>query len=172
MLGMSLSQCGSDEAAVCARPKLAPNQPNGSSALASVMVAMDSQLEAMHNSAMTVPNYNWKGQRLLVHDLLGHVPTDGSMINAHYEANAPLYTKAIEQFNASPSADHFNAIVEVCSQCHQGTCLGHSNGSTSVGCETIEASVLPGSTSTTQSLHAVMQSRQMQAHRLQKWMDA
>ena len=45
-------------------PKLAPNQPNGSSALASVMVAMDSQLEVMHASAMTNPNHNWIGQRL------------------------------------------------------------------------------------------------------------
>ena len=124
ILGMFLVQCGRNDTAVCEGPKLAPNQPNGSSALASVMVAMDSQLEVMHASAMTNPNHNWIGQRLTNHDLLGHDPTDASMINAHYEGHAPSYTKAIEQFNASPSAEHFNAIVTACSQCHQGTCPG------------------------------------------------
>lgn len=124
LLGTALAQCGSPDAASCAAPKLAPNQPNGSSALASVMVAMDSQLEVMHSSAMTDPNHDWSEQQLIVHDLLGHNPTDASMMNAHFGEHAPLYTKAIAQFNASPSAEHFNAVVTACSQCHHGTCPG------------------------------------------------
>lgn len=124
LLGTALAQCGNPDAASCAAPKLAPNQPNGSSALASVMVAMDSQLEVMHSSAMTDPNHEWSEQQLIVHDLLGHDPTDASMLNAHFGEHAPLYTKAIEQFNASPSAEHFNAVVTACSQCHHGTCPG------------------------------------------------
>ena len=124
LLGVALVQCGHQEASTCTGPKLAPNQPNGSSALASVMVAMDSQLEVIQRSAMTNPDHDWNGQQLIVHDLLGHDPTDASMINAHFGEHAPLYIKAIEQFNASPSAEHFNAIVTACSQCHQGTCPG------------------------------------------------
>ena len=124
VLGMSLAHCGRNETGECTGPKLAPNQPNGSSALASVMVAMDSQLEVIQRSAMAKPDHDWSGQQLIAHDLLGHDPTDASMINAHYEEHAPLYSKAIEQFNASPSAEHFNAIVTACSQCHQGTCPG------------------------------------------------
>lgn len=124
LLGVALVQCGNQEASTCAGPKLAPNQPNGSSALASVMVAMDSQLEVIQRSAMTNPDHDWSGQQLITHDLLGHDPTDASMINAHFGEHAPLYIKAVEQFNAAPSAEHFNAIVTACSQCHQGTCPG------------------------------------------------
>ena len=80
--------------------------------------------EVMQRSAMTNPDYDWSGQKLIAHDLLGHDPTDASMLNAHFGEHAPLYIKAIEQFNASPSAEHFNAIVTACSQCHLGTCPG------------------------------------------------
>jgi hypothetical protein len=124
LLGVAIVQCGNPETSTCKGPKLAPNQPNGSSALASVMVAMDSQLEVIQRSVMTNPDHDWSGQQLIVHDLLGHDPTDASMINAHFGEHAPLYIKAIEQFNAAPSAEHFNAIVKACSQCHQGTCPG------------------------------------------------
>ena len=124
LLGVTFAQCGNRETSTCTGPKLAPNQPNGSSALASVMVAMDSQLEVIQRSVMSNPDRDWSGQKLIAHDLLGHNPTDASMINAHFGEHAPLYVKAIEQFNASPSAEHFNAIVTACSQCHKGTCPG------------------------------------------------
>jgi hypothetical protein len=124
LLGVAFVQCGNQDTSTCTGPKLAPNQPNGSSALASVMVAMDSQLEVMHRSAMTNPDHDWSDQRLVAHDLLGQDPTDASMVNAHFGEHAPLYAKAIEQFNAAPSAERFNAIVTACSQCHQGTCPG------------------------------------------------
>ena len=92
-------------------PRLAPNQPNGNSALASAMVAMDSQLQATLTAVMADPDHSWEGRRLVEHDLLGLDPTDDSMINGHYLEHAPLYALAVAQFNAHPSADHFNAVV-------------------------------------------------------------
>ena len=41
-------------------PRLAPNQPNGISALASAMVAMDSQLQATLTSVMADPTIHGK----------------------------------------------------------------------------------------------------------------
>ena len=122
VLGLSLfAACGQTESS-CAPPKLAPNQPNGSSALASAMVAMDSQLESVLNAVNA--SGDWNGQTLVSHEILTLEPTDASMLNEHYLEHAPLYTLAIQQFNDVPSAKHFNAVVNACASCHQGTCPG------------------------------------------------
>ena len=123
-LGLSLfSACGQTESS-CTAPKLAPNQPNGSSALASAMVAMDSQLQIVLEAVMADPNHVWEGFTLESHDLLALEPTDASMVNGHFTTHAPLYLQAIAQFNEAPSADHFNGVVSVCADCHHGTCPG------------------------------------------------
>ena len=123
-LGLSLfSACGQTESS-CTAPKLAPNQPNGSSALASAMVAMDSQLQIVLEAVMADPNHVWEGFTLESHDLLALEPTDASMVNGHFTTHAPLYLQAIAQFNEAPSADHFNAVVSACADCHHGTCPG------------------------------------------------
>jgi len=108
----------------CAAPKLAPNQPNGSSPLASSMVAMDAQLQATLQAVLADPNHDWSSQTLASPNLLGLEPTDESMINTHFEEHAPLYALAIEQFNNAPSSEHFNAVVDACADCHHGTCPG------------------------------------------------
>ena len=123
-LGMASVLLGCEAETACTAPKLAPNQPNGSSPLASAMVAMDAQLQATIESVMADPEHRWDGRSLATHDLLGLEPTDTTMINAHFEAYAPLYALAIEQFNASPSAIHYNAVVQACTDCHLGTCPG------------------------------------------------
>ncbi|MEC7476533.1 MAG: hypothetical protein VX190_05185 [Bacteroidota bacterium] len=123
-LGLSLfSACGQTESS-CTAPKLAPNQPNGSSALASAMVAMDSQLQIVLEAVMADPNHAWAGFTLESHDLLALEPTDASMVNGHFTTHAPLYLQAIAQFNKAPSAGHFNAVVSACADCHHGTCPG------------------------------------------------
>ena len=123
-LGLSLfSACGQTESS-CTAPKLAPNQPNGSSALASAMVAMDSQLQIVLEAVMADPNHVWEGFTLESHDLLSLDPTDASMVNGHFTTHAPLYLQAIAQFNKAPSAGHFNAVVSACADCHHGTCPG------------------------------------------------
>ena len=123
-LGLSLfSACGQTESS-CTAPKLAPNQPNGSSALASAMVAMDSQLQIVLEAVMADPNHVWEGFTLESHDLLALDPTDASMVNGHFTTHAPLYLQAIAQFNKAPSAGHFNAVVSTCADCHHGTCPG------------------------------------------------
>lgn len=123
-LGLSLfSACGQTESS-CTAPKLAPNQPNGSSALASAMVAMDSQLQIVLEAVMADPNHVWDGFTLESHDLLSLDPTDASMVNGHFTTHAPLYLQAIAQFNEAPSADHFNGVVSACADCHHGTCPG------------------------------------------------
>ena len=59
------------------------------------------------------------------HSLMTRHPTDEAMVNGHFEEHAPLYTKAIQQFNASPSLrKHFNHVVDACKNCHLGTCPG------------------------------------------------
>jgi hypothetical protein len=113
-----------DESSSCTAPRLAPNQPNGSSPLAAAMVAMDGQLQQTMQAVMSDPSHSWKGQTLISHALLGLEPTDESMVNDHFESHAPLYQLAIEQFNAQPSASHFNAVVTACENCHLGTCPG------------------------------------------------
>lgn len=105
-------------------PTLAPNQPNGSSPLASAMVAMDAQLLQTLDAVMADSSHSWEGRRLMSHDFLALAPTDASMLNGHFEAQAPIYHLAIEQFNASPSAKHYNEVVASCTQCHLGTCPG------------------------------------------------
>ena len=123
-LGLSLfSACGQTESS-CTAPKLAPNQPNGSSALASAMVAMASQLQIVLEAVMADPNHVWEGFTLESHDLLALEPTDASMVNGHFTTHAPLYLQAIAQFNKAPSAGHFNAVVSACADCHHGTCPG------------------------------------------------
>ena len=124
VLGLTLLSACDQTASTCAAPKLAPNQPNGSSALASAMVAMDSQLQVVLEAVMADPTHAWEGHTLASHDLLALEPTDASMINGHFTTHAPLYLQAIDQFNESPSADHFNAVVTACADCHHGTCPG------------------------------------------------
>ncbi|MAI32726.1 MAG: hypothetical protein CMM07_13765 [Rhodopirellula sp.] len=124
VLGLSLFSACDQSQSSCAAPKLAPNQPNGSSALASAMVAMDSQLQVVLEAVMADPNHAWEGYTLASHDLLALEPTDASMINGHFTTHAPLYLQAITQFNEAPSADHFNAVVSACADCHHGTCPG------------------------------------------------
>lgn len=108
----------------CSTPTLAPNQPNGSSPLASNMVAMDGQLQATLEAVMADPEHRWDGRSMISHNLLGVEPTDETMINAHFDNHAPLYALAIAQFNASPSASTYNAVVQACTDCHLGTCPG------------------------------------------------
>ena len=120
---LSLMACQEDSPASEA-PRLAPNQPNGSSVLAATMVAMDAQLQVTLESVMADPAHSWQGRTLKTHDLLDSEPTDDSMINAHFEEHAPLYNLAISQFNERPSASTFNAVVQSCTDCHLGTCPG------------------------------------------------
>ena len=96
----------------CAAPKLAPNQPNGSSALASAMVAMDSQLQVVLEAVMADPNQAWEGYTLASHDLLALEPTDASMINGHFGHNPcpivppsrrPIQRSRLRPTNSTPS---------------------------------------------------------------------
>ena len=93
VLGVALFSACDQSQSSCAAPKLAPNQPNGSSALASAMVAMDSQLQVVLEAVMADPNHAWEGYTLASHDLLALEPTDVSMINGHFTTHAPLYSR-------------------------------------------------------------------------------
>ena len=115
--------CASDPAPSFPQPRLAPSQPNGLSELAGTMVAMDDQLARILKN-MDETGFSWENQSLDVHSLLDLHPTDGSMVNRHFEDHAPLYRQAIAQFNASPSAEAFNHVVDACKSCHLGTCPG------------------------------------------------
>ena len=115
--------CASDPAPSSPQPRLAPSQPNGLSELAGTMVAMDDQLARILKN-MDETGFSWENQSLDVHSLLDRHPTDGSMVNRHFEDHTPLYRQAIAQFNASPGAEAFNHVVDACKNCHLGTCPG------------------------------------------------
>jgi len=115
--------CTSEPAPSSPQPRLAPSQPNGLSELAGTMVAMDDQLARILEN-MDETGFSWENQSLDVHSLLDRHPTDRSMVNRHFEEHAPLYRQAIAQFNASPSAEAFNHVVDACKNCHLGTCPG------------------------------------------------
>ena len=115
--------CASDPAPSSPQPRLAPSQPNGLSELAGTMVAMDDQLARILKN-MDETGFSWENQSLDVHSLFDRHPTDGSMVNRHFEDHAPLYRQAIAQFNASPGAEAFNHVVDACKNCHLGTCPG------------------------------------------------
>ena len=93
------------------------------SELAGTMVAMDDQLARILNN-MNQEGFSWEGQSLDGHSLLDRHPTDETMVNDHFEDHAPLYRQAIAQFNAAPSAQAFNHVVDACKNCHVGTCPG------------------------------------------------
>lgn len=115
--------CASEPETSNSPPLLAPSQPNGLSELAGTMVAMDDQLARILNN-MTQEGFSWEGQSLDGHSLLDRHPTDETMVNDHFEDHAPLYRQAIAQFNAAPSAQAFNHVVDACKNCHVGTCPG------------------------------------------------
>ena len=115
--------CASEPAPSSPQPRLAPSQPNGLSELAGTMVAMDDQLARILEN-MDETGFSWENQSLDAHSLLDRHPTDGSMVNRHFEDHAPLYRQAIAQFNASPGAEAFNHVVDACKNCHLGTCPG------------------------------------------------
>ena len=87
------------------------------------MVAMDDQLARILKD-MDTEGFSWEGQSLDAHTLMDRHPTDETMVNGHCEGHAPLYRQAIAQFNASPSAQSFNHVVDACKNCHLGTCPG------------------------------------------------
>ena len=123
-LGLVLALgCASDPAPSPMNARLAPSQPNGLSELAGTMVAMDDQLAQILTN-MDQVGFSWEGQSLDAHSLLDRHPTDATMVNGHFEDHAPLYRQAIAQFNASPSAQAFNHVVDACKNCHLGTCPG------------------------------------------------
>ena len=115
--------CASEPAPSTLQPRLAPSQPNGLSELAGTMVTMDDQLARILKN-MVQEGSTWETQFLDVHSLLDRNPTDDSMVNRHFEDHAPLYRQAITQFNASPSAEAYNQVVDACKSCHLGTCPG------------------------------------------------
>jgi len=123
-LGLVLALgCTTDRAPSSMNARLAPSQPNGLSELAGTMVAMDDQLAHILTN-MDQVGFSWEGQSLDAHSLLDRHPTDATMVNGHFEDHAPLYRQAIAQFNASPSAQAFNHVVDACKNCHLGTCPG------------------------------------------------
>jgi hypothetical protein len=115
--------CASEPAPSTLQPRLAPSQPNGLSELAGTMVAMDDQLTRIQKN-IDAKGFSWEGQSLDMHNLMDRHPTDETMVNGHFEVHAPLYRQAITQFNASPSAEAFNQVVDACKSCHLGTCPG------------------------------------------------
>ena len=115
--------CATGPAPSSMQPQLAPSQPNGLSELAGTMVAMDDQLAHLLKD-MDAEGFSWEGKSLDMHSLMDRHPTDETMVNGHFEDHAPLYRKAISQFNASPSAQAFNHVVDACKNCHLGTCPG------------------------------------------------
>jgi hypothetical protein len=116
-----LSQCG--QAPPAPTPRLAPLQPNRSSALAEAMREVDAELVQLRD-AFLEEQADWAGAQLTAHDFNALMPTDSSMLVEGFQALAIAYQKRVLDFNAAPSADAYSAVVTGCVSCHQKACPG------------------------------------------------
>lgn len=122
MAGVALlSQCGG--APSVPAPRLAPLQPNRSSALAEAMREADADLVRVR-AAFLEEQSGWAGAQLTPHDFNALTPTDSSMLVDGFQALAIAYQKRVLDFNAAPSADAYSAVVTGCVSCHQKACPG------------------------------------------------
>lgn len=121
---LGLARCGADAESCEGRDsRLAPVQPNRSSALAEAMRQLDAELVEYRDVLLSdAPSLD--GAAFTVYDLNDLEPTDSSMFVEGYTAFAMAFHQRIADFNASPGADTYVGVVNGCTSCHQKACPG------------------------------------------------
>ena len=113
----STSECTNPE------PRLAPAQPNRTSALAESMRMLDAELleaKAWIEDGAPAPD----GFRFTEVDFTTLAPTDSSMLVEGFTAYSMAFAHHVAAFNAAPNADTYSAVVGGCEACHQKACPG------------------------------------------------
>ena len=86
------------------------------------MRAMDGELVGL--LARHAAEDDWEGASLSELDLTRMMPTDSSMLVEAYTAFAIAFSKHVEAFNATPSADTYTDVISGCLSCHMRACPG------------------------------------------------
>ena len=121
-IAIGLARCGGGESCEGGGPRLAPLQPNRSSALAEAMRHLDEELVSFREDHLA--GADWDGKAFTEYDLNALEPTDSSMFVEGYTAFAMAFHKQVAAFNASPGADTYTGVVNGCASCHQRACPG------------------------------------------------
>lgn len=121
-IAIGLARCGGGESCEGGGAKLAPLQPNQSSALAEAMRHLDQELVSFREDHME--GVDWNGKAFTEYDLNALEPTDSSMFVEGYTAFAMAFHKQVAAFNAAPGADTYTGVVNGCASCHQRACPG------------------------------------------------
>lgn len=121
-MALSLVQCAGGGQAPTSDPRLAPAQPNVSSELAISMRDLDAELVSIRESLIAGDDIS--GARLTEHRFLELAPTDSSMLVEGFQALTLAFERYVAEFNASPDAAKYEAVVGGCEACHLRSCPG------------------------------------------------
>ena len=121
-LALALVQCAGGGQERTVDPRLAPAQPNPSSALAQSMRDLDAELVNIRERLLAGEDIS--EARLTEHDFLELAPTDSSMLVEGFRALTMAFERHVAEFNAAPDAEKYQAVVGGCEACHLRSCPG------------------------------------------------
>ena len=122
-LAMVLAQCTPSSAPETRDARLAPIQPNPTSALAQSMRDLDAELlEA--RALIEAGDAALADFRFSEVDFTTLAPTDSSMLVEGFTAFSVAFAHHVAAFNAAPGPDTYSAVVGGCEACHQKACPG------------------------------------------------
>lgn len=121
-LSTACVQCGSGEDEAAPDPRLAPAQPNPTSALAQSMRDLDAELVEIRTRLMEGDDL--VGARLTEYRLTELEPTDSTMLVDGFQALSMAFERHVAEFNAAPDAEKYSAVVGGCEACHMRSCPG------------------------------------------------
>jgi len=119
----ALVQCeGSVATESGADPRLAPVQPNVTSALAQSMRDLDAELLDIRQRLME--GEDLAGARFTEYHFMEMEPTDSTMLVEGFQALSIAFERQVAEFNAAPDAEKYAAVVGGCEACHMRSCPG------------------------------------------------
>lgn len=104
-------------------PRLAPIQPNRTSALAESMRELDAELLAA-KALIEQGDAALEDFRFSQVDFTQLAPTDSSMLVDGFAAFSMAFAHHVAAFNAAPSSETYSAVVGGCEACHMKACPG------------------------------------------------
>ena len=117
-----LTQCAAD-APSPSKGRLAPLQPNRTSALAQSMWDLDAQLLDARDLVLS-GDPELANHRFTIVDFTTLAPTDSSMLVEGFTAFSKAFSHQLAAFNEAPGPDTYSAVVGGCEACHQKACPG------------------------------------------------
>lgn len=121
-MSLACVQCGSTDGGATPDPRLAPAQPNPTSALAQSMRDLDAEL--LNIRARLLDGDDLTGARFTEHRFTELEPTDSTMLVDGFQALSMAFERHVAEFNAAPDAEKYSAVVGGCEACHMRSCPG------------------------------------------------